>query len=110
MVRKAPLQLDMTRDPISGWWKSDRRHSFIIDRMVSSGIEFKLEAEMPAVSKKQQQFMGAELARKRAGKKTQTGMSAQQLEDFAGTKRKGLPTRAKGSKSNSKSNSGKRGK
>lgn len=50
---------------------------------------------MPAVSKKQQQFMGAELARKRAGKKTQTGMSAQQLEDFASTKRKGLPTRAK---------------
>jgi len=38
---------------------------------------------MPAVSDKQQRFMGAELARKRAGKKTQTGMSEQQLEDFA---------------------------
>lgn len=32
--------------------------------------------------------MGAELARKRAGKKTQTGMSASQLEDFATKKKK----------------------
>lgn len=46
---------------------------------------------MPAVSKKQQMFMGAELRRKRAGKKTKTKMSAQQLKDYAGTKRKGLP-------------------
>lgn len=46
---------------------------------------------MPAVSKEQQMFMGAELRRKRAGKKTKTKMSAQQLEEFAGTKRKGLP-------------------
>jgi len=38
---------------------------------------------MPAVTDKQQRFMGAELARKRAGKKTQTGMSEAQLEDFA---------------------------
>ena len=50
---------------------------------------------MPAVSKKQQGFMGAELARKRAGKKTSTGMSESQLEDFASTKKKGLPTKAK---------------
>jgi hypothetical protein len=50
---------------------------------------------MPAKSKKQQQFMGAELARKRAGKATQTGMTADQLEDFAATKTKGLPTRVK---------------
>jgi len=46
---------------------------------------------MPAKSKKQQQFMGAELARKRAGKKTKTGMSVKQLREFAGTKHKGLP-------------------
>ena len=46
---------------------------------------------MPAVSKAQQGFMGAELARKRAGKKTKSGMSEKQLEEFAGTKRKGLP-------------------
>ena len=46
---------------------------------------------MPAVSKKQQKFMGAELARKRAGKKTRTKMNEAQLEEFASTKRKGLP-------------------
>jgi len=50
---------------------------------------------MPAVSQKQQQFMGAELARKRAGESTQTGMSEKQLKDFASTKRKGLPVRKK---------------
>ena len=50
---------------------------------------------MPAKSKKQQQFMGAELARKRAGKGTQTGMSEKQLKEFAGTKHKGLPKRKK---------------
>jgi hypothetical protein len=38
---------------------------------------------MPAKSEKQRKFMGAELARKRAGKKTQTGMSEKQLEEFA---------------------------
>jgi hypothetical protein len=38
---------------------------------------------MPATSEKQRRFMGAELARKRSGKKTQTGMSESQLSDFA---------------------------
>lgn len=38
---------------------------------------------MPAVSAKQQRFMGAELGRKRAGKKTRTEMSEKQLEEFA---------------------------
>jgi hypothetical protein len=38
---------------------------------------------MPAKSEKQRKFMGAELARKREGKKTKTGMSERQLEDFA---------------------------
>ena len=50
---------------------------------------------MPAKSKVQQMFMGAELARKRAGKATKTGMSEKQLEDFAATKRTGLPARVK---------------
>ena len=50
---------------------------------------------MPAKSRKQQQFMGAELARKRAGKRTRTHMSEKQLEEFASTKRKGLPARKK---------------
>lgn len=49
----------------------------------------------PAKSKKQQMFFGAELTRKRAGKKTKTGMTEQQLREFAHTKRKGLPKRAK---------------
>ena len=49
----------------------------------------------PAKSKAQQRFMGAELNRKRAGKKTRTKMSEKQLEEFAATKRKGLPTRKK---------------
>ena len=38
---------------------------------------------MPAKSEKQRRFMGAELGRKRAGKKTQTGMSEKKLEEFA---------------------------
>jgi len=50
---------------------------------------------MPAKSKAQQRFMGAELARKREGKRTVTGMSAKQLEEFASTRRKGLPARKK---------------
>lgn len=48
---------------------------------------------MPSKSKVQQEFMGAELQRKREGKKTKTGMSEKQLKDFASTKRKGLPER-----------------
>jgi len=50
---------------------------------------------MPAVSKKQQQFFGAELRRKREGKKTRTKMTAAQLKEFAETKRKGLPKKKK---------------
>ena len=46
---------------------------------------------MPAVSRKQQMFMGAELARKRAGKKTKTKMTEAQLREFAATKRAKLP-------------------
>ena len=38
---------------------------------------------MLSVSEKQRKFMGAELARKRAGKKTKTGMSEEKLEHFA---------------------------
>jgi len=46
---------------------------------------------MPSVSQDQQQFMGAELARKRKGLPTKTNMTEDQLRDFAATKRKGLP-------------------
>ncbi len=38
---------------------------------------------MPSVTEKQRRFMGAELARKRAGESTRTGMSEEQLRDFA---------------------------
>ena len=51
---------------------------------------------MPAKSKSQQRFMGAELSRKRAGKQTKTDMSEAELMDYA-TKPKGkkLPEKAK---------------
>lgn len=45
-----------------------------------------------ATSAKQQRLMGADLARKRAGEKTVTGMSEKQLEEFA-TKPKKKPKR-----------------
>jgi hypothetical protein len=38
---------------------------------------------MPATSDKQRKFMGAELSRLRAGKKTKTGMNERRLSDFA---------------------------
>ena len=38
---------------------------------------------MPSTSEKQRKFMGAELDRLRSGKKTRTGMSEDQLSDFA---------------------------
>lgn len=38
---------------------------------------------MPAKTERQRRFMGAELERKREGKKTQTGMSEAELEKFA---------------------------
>jgi hypothetical protein len=49
--------------------------------------------KMPSVSLKQQKMMGADLARKRVGKKTLTGMSEAQLRDFA----KKVPIQRKGS-------------
>ena len=38
---------------------------------------------MPAKSEKQRRFMAADYARKRAGKKTKTGMSKKQLREYA---------------------------
>ena len=38
---------------------------------------------MPAKTEKQRRFMGAELGRKREGKKTQTDMSEKELEKMA---------------------------
>ena len=50
---------------------------------------------MPSVSKRQQRLMGADLKRKRAGKKTRTKMTEAQLEEFAETKRAKLPKKKK---------------
>lgn len=49
---------------------------------------------MPATSKRQQRFMGAELARKRVGEPTRTKMSEKQLKEYASAPRKGLPSKA----------------
>ena len=38
---------------------------------------------MPSTSERQRKFMGAELSRKRSGKKTRTGMSQESLRHFA---------------------------
>lgn len=38
---------------------------------------------MPASTERQRKLAGADLARKRAGKPTRTGMTERQLEDFA---------------------------
>jgi len=38
---------------------------------------------MPATTERQRRYMGAELARLRAGQPTQTGMSERQLEHYA---------------------------
>jgi hypothetical protein len=46
------------------------------------------EAAMPAKTEKQRKFMGAELARKREGKKTKTGMSEKELEKYASKSKK----------------------
>ena len=43
---------------------------------------------MPAKTERQRKFMGAELGRKRAGRKTRTGMTEKQLREFAHKKKK----------------------
>jgi len=61
-------------------------------------IKIKLQTgvdQMPAKSKQQQKYMGYELAKQRRTGTNDTGMSEKQLKEFAGTKRKGLPTRVK---------------
>ena len=45
------------------------------------------EALMPAKTEKQRKFMGAELQRKREGKKTRTDMSESELEKMASKKK-----------------------
>ncbi len=42
----------------------------------------------PAKTRRQQKFFGADLARKRAGKKTKTGLSEKKLREHARSPRK----------------------
>lgn len=64
--------------------------------MPGKGCGKKGRKHTPIVSKKQQGFMGAELARKQAGKRGKTGMSkatlARHLEESGGKK---LPARSR---------------
>lgn len=58
-------------------------HTSFVEGLRRSGGDYECDGFNPAVSEKQRRFMGAELARKRAGKKTRTGMTEKQLEEFA---------------------------
>ena len=42
---------------------------------------------MPSKTEKQRKFFGAELSRRRRGKKTKTKMSAKKIKDYAGKRR-----------------------
>lgn len=53
---------------------------------------------MPAKSKAQAKMMGADLRRAREGKKTRTGMTQAQLEEYASIPQKGLPAKKPASK------------
>lgn len=54
---------------------------------------------MPAKSKAQQRYFGLELGRKRAGKKTETGLSEAKLSEMASKpKGKRLPEKKKAKK------------
>jgi len=46
---------------------------------------------MPSESEQQRKFMGAELGRKRRGEATETGMTEEQLRDFARKGKRKLP-------------------
>lgn len=50
---------------------------------------------MPARTRRQQRFMGAELSRARSGKKTRTGMSASKLRHWARKPKGGYKKRKK---------------
>ena len=52
---------------------------------------------MPPVTPRQQRFMGSELAREREGKKTKTGMSEKQLEEYASKPKGGYKGKEKNS-------------
>ena len=51
---------------------------------------------MPAKSERQRKFMAADRERARAGKKTSTGMSESQLDDYVHKPKKGYSKTKKG--------------
>jgi hypothetical protein len=67
----------------------------VTDPAVDALFRPRLEAEVPAKTKRQQRFMGAERARARAGKKTRTGMSASHLRKWARKPKGGYKKRKK---------------
>jgi hypothetical protein len=56
--------------------------------MSQGSVSLERSDVMPAKSEKQRKFMGAELQRKREGKKTRTGMSEKELEKMASKSKK----------------------
>lgn len=57
-------------------------HAHFAAGAAGCGYEHEVQTN-PAVSERQRRYMGAELGRLRAGKKTRTGMSEQQLSEYA---------------------------
>lgn len=55
---------------------------------------------MPPKTPRQQRFMGADLARSRAGKPTKTGMPASKLADFATKPKGGFPGKGRNGNGN----------
>jgi hypothetical protein len=49
---------------------------------------------LPAKSEKQRKFFGSELKKKRAGKRTKTGLSEDKLKDFAASPKKKKKSRS----------------
>ena len=67
--------------------RPSRAHSAAHARFAkAAGMD--VEGFNPAVSERQRRYMGADLARARAGQKTKTGMSESQLADFARKKKR----------------------
>jgi hypothetical protein len=80
---------------------TSRKGTIVARRHFTAGTIVSEEADMPAKSKAQQKAAGAALAAKRgdikksslqgASKSMEKSMTEKELEDFASTKRKGLP-------------------
>jgi hypothetical protein len=68
-------------------WPLVADHAALRDNSAPTGGSYR-EIKMPAKSEKQRKFMGAELQRKREGKKTKTDMSEKELEKYASKDKK----------------------